>query len=42
MDELLSLLLNSFHNLRVAVAGRNHGDAGCKVQETISIHIPDF
>ena len=42
MDELLSLLLDGFDHLGMAVTGGDDGDPGGKIQEAIAVHVPDL
>ncbi len=42
MNELLSLILDGFDHLRMAVTGGDDGDAGSKIEEAIPVHVPDL
>ena len=39
VDQLSGLLLDGRDHLGVAVAGRSHGNAGCKVEKLVAVHI---
>jgi hypothetical protein len=39
MNQLGSLLLDGRDNFRMAVAGRNHGNARGKVEKLVAVHV---
>ena len=42
MGEAAHLLLHRLHDLRMAVAGVEHGDATGKIDVALAFHVPDF
>jgi hypothetical protein len=42
MNELFRLILDGLYQFWVTVTGGDNGNPGCKIQESIPIHIPDF
>ncbi len=42
MDELFGLILDGLDHFGMAVAGGDDGNPGCKIQEAVAVHIPDF